>query len=549
MIRVNIKEIGEVLLTCPITAKELLLKYAPQKECDTIACRINHIPRPLSWKVEYASTVEFVSKNSVEGNLIYKNSLAFLITVAASKAFNARVHLKQSIGDSYYYCYSKGIFTKQHLSILEKELRSIIAKDTPITFEYVSYDKAKEIMKEQNYTEKENLLKWVHKDPLLLYKCEDIYDFASTVLAERAGKLSHYDLSSYGDGFLITFPFFSEDKDITQIDHSLALPTEKTFEIMTSYSKWLTNLSIDTMDDIYEIVARGKTRDLILLSESLHTQNLYKISEQIISNPEIKLICIAGPSSSGKTTSSKRLRIQLLTAAINSVTLELDNYFKNRSETPRDINGNYNFDSIDALDIDLINEHLEKLMDGQEVQLPEFNFLTGERVLGKKLKLKENEKILIEGIHGLNNYLTKSIKRENKFKIFISPLTGTSIDLHNKIGTTDTRLLRRMVRDHRTRGHTPESTLLQWQSVIRSSFKYIFPFQNGADAIFNTSLAYELPVLKSYVLPLLEGIPETSPVYDTSYRLINMLELIPLIPSDNIPNDSIVREFIGGSCF
>ena len=320
-------------------------------------------------------------------------------------------------------------------------------------------------------------------------------------------------------------------------------------KLFQDYAQWLDNLSVGTMDRIHSIVAHGHSRDLIMVSEALHTKILSKIAEHIESRPEVRLLCLAGPSSSGKTTSSRRLRVQLLTSGINSATLELDNYFVDRDKTPVDADGKFDFESLDALDIPLINEHLRALIAGEEVDIPKFDFKTGTRTKGYKLKLAPKQLLVIEGIHGLNDKLSESVAFDNKYRIFICPLTGTNLDMHNRVGTTDIRLLRRLLRDYRTRGNSPEATLLQWPSVVRGSHRHIFPYQDNADTLFNTALAYELPVLKGYVFPLLKSVSEESPAYGEAQRLLAMLQYIPVIPSDDVPNLSIMREFIGGSCF
>jgi uridine kinase len=296
-------------------------------------------------------------------------------------------------------------------------------------------------------------------------------------------------------------------------------------------------------------VAKGKSLDLILISEAFHGEALSRISKHIIDRGTVRIVCLAGPSSSGKTTTSKRLSIQLQVSGKNPVALALDNYYVDRDKTPLDENGNADFEALEALDIELINENISALLAGEEVELPRFDFVTGTRKPGPKLRLDINDILIIEGIHGLNDKLTREISGESKCKVFISPLTGVNLDSHNRIGTTDTRLLRRLVRDYRTRGHSPERTLLMWPSVIKGSHKHIFPYEEEADLLFNSSLVYEISVLKGYAEPLLRAIPEPSPAYGEASRLLSMLSFAPVIPSENVPNLSILREFIGGGCF
>jgi uridine kinase len=320
-------------------------------------------------------------------------------------------------------------------------------------------------------------------------------------------------------------------------------------DVFREYSNWLDVLGLSTMDSLHERVASGRSLELILMSEAFHGETLARISREIMARGSVRLVCLAGPSSSGKTTASKRLAIQLQILGKNPVALALDDYYVDRSLTPRDDQGNYDFEALEALDVELINEHLNALLRGEEVQLPKYDFVVGNRKPGRKLKLAEDDILIIEGIHGLNDRLTSNISPDRKYRVFISPLTGTNLDSYNRIGTTDTRLFRRLVRDYRARGHGPEHTLLMWPSVIKGSHLHIFPYEEGADALFNSSLVYEISVLKGYAEPLLRAIPERSEAYSEARRLLTMLSFVPVIPSENVPNLSILREFIGGSCF
>jgi uridine kinase len=303
------------------------------------------------------------------------------------------------------------------------------------------------------------------------------------------------------------------------------------------------------MESLHRHVTAGRAKDLILVSEALHSQRFNYLAEKVSKSDEVRLVCIAGPSGSGKTTSAKRLAVHLMVCGMHPLTISLDDYFLDRDKTPRDDEGNYDFESIEALDMDLVNEHLEGLLQGATVRLPKFNFVTGRREKGPEKALGPKGVIIIEGIHGLNDRLFQNIARKSLFKVYVSPLTGISLDTHNRTSTTDNRLLRRLVRDYRLRGKDAETTLKQWPSVIRGAQQYIFPYQEGADEMFNSALVYELSVLKGYAEPLLRTIGETSPVYGDAQRLLGILRFIPFIPSDTVPNDSILREFIGGSGF
>lgn len=544
-ITVTFRDLPDIRSDFPLTAREILARVDFSKKDCVVACRVNRVQRPLSWCVSMDSYIEFITTDSVEGIEVYIYTISFMLTSAATRVCGIRLHIRQSMNYSYFYESPDGPITEEQREKIEKEMRRMVRDGVPFVREEVPIDRARAIMKAQGYDDKEQLLRWTNNDPIVLYRCEGIYDFFGGALADTAAIVPTFSLHLYKGGLFLSGP-------------TLAMPTKtmdlnissKTFKLFQSYGKWLDHISVGTMDSIHKLVADGKSRDLIMVCEALHTKILSDISTAIESRrPSVRLLCLAGPSSSGKTTSSRRLRVQLLTAGINSETIELDNYFVDRDKTPRDKDGNPDFDALEALDLALINEHLTDLFAGKEVEIPRFDFITGKRMPGRRLKLEANQLLVIEGIHGLNGKVTESIPAENKYGIFICPLTGTNLDLHNRIGTTDTRLLRRMVRDYRTRGHSPESTLLQWPSVVRGSHRYIFPYQDSADTLFNTALAYELPVIKGYVQPMLKSVPEDSQVHGEAQRLLALLRYVPVIPSDDIPNVSIIREFIGGSCF
>ena len=544
MIKVTFKDMTSIDNDFPMTAREVLVKTNFPKRDSTVACRVNRIQRPLSWMLSMDSSLEFITTDSVEGLEVYNRTLAFILTSAATRVCGIRLRLSQSMSYSYYYESHDGEITSAQYKTIYEEMKRMVREGVPLVREELSMDKARAIMISQGYNDKEQLLKWACKDPVILYKCDGIYDFFGGALADTASAIHTFELHLYKGGLFLSGPTLKDARKVIPLKIS-----PKTFKLFSDYGKWLENLSLGTMDRIQKIVAEGRSRDLIMLSEALHTTTLSKIASDIESRPQVRLLCLAGPSSSGKTTSSRRLRVQLLSSGINSATLELDNYFVDRELTPKDADGKYDFEAIKALDRDLINEHLESLIAGKETDIPRYDFVTGKRTKGYKLKLAPGQLLVIEGIHGLNDIVSQSISADSKYRIFICPLTGTNLDMHNRVGTTDIRLLRRIVRDYRTRGNSPESTLVQWPSVIMGSFRHIFPYQENADALFNTSMAYELPVLKGYVLPLLKGIDEDSPVYGEAQRLLSILDFVPVIPSDDVPNLSIIREFIGGSCF
>ncbi|MEG1912490.1 MAG: nucleoside kinase [Cloacibacillus sp.] len=543
-IEIRFKEMLPYRTEKPITAKNLLQRVDFPNKGDVMACRVNRVQRPLSWEIVMDSFVEFITIESIEGIEVYLKTLSFMLTSSASLLKKIRLNLTQSMLYSYFYESPDVEISSKDCEELAAEMRRMVEGAVPITREVFPIDVARAIMHEQGYFDKEELLRWVGNDPVILYNCCGIYDFFGGALADNTALAPTFELHSYHGGIFLSGPSFGNPKKVMPFEES-----PKIFHLIQEHTRWLERLKISTMAGIHSHVSAGRSRDLVMVCEALHTRLLSDIARQIEERPNVRLLCLAGPSSSGKTTSSRRLRVQLLSSGINSATLELDNYFVNRAQTPLDRSGKPDFEALEALDLELVNEHISALLAGEEVDVPKFDFITGSRTKGFKMRLAPDEMLVIEGIHGLNQKLTASIPAENKYGIFICPLTGTNIDFHNRIGTTDTRLLRRMVRDARTRGHGAEATLSQWPSVVRGSHKHIFPYQERADATFNTSLAYEIPVLKGYVLPLLKTVRESSPVYGEANRLLALLDYVPVIPSDDVPNLSIIREFIGGSCF
>jgi uridine kinase len=529
----------------PIMGHEVLaLSDMEDAERLIIAWRVNRILRPMSWVVDDDSEVEFVDTSSFEGTEIYRSTLTFLLVLACKRALGREVAVKYSMNSSYYCEFPGVTASEEDIAKVKDEMGKIVASSLPIQMATLPLDKAKKIFERQGNADRARLIQSSGKDPVMLYRCAGIYGYFGVPLASTTGMLKAFDLHCFAPGFLLRFPSIIESEVLAPLQ---VVP--KLMDVFREYSTWLGVLGLSTMDSLHDRVAKGKSLDLILISEAFHGEALARISKHIIDRGTVRIVCLAGPSSSGKTTTSKRLSIQLQVSGKNPVALALDNYYVDRDKTPRDENGNYDFEALEALDIELINENISALLAGEEVELPRFDFVAGTRKPGPRLRLEINDILIIEGIHGLNDKLTQEIPNESKCKIFISPLTGVNLDSHNRIGTTDTRLLRRLVRDYRTRGHSPERTLLMWPSVIKGSHKHIFPYEEGADLLFNSSLVYEISVLKGYAEPLLRAIPETSQAYGEASRLLSMLSFAPVIPSENVPNLSILREFIGGSCF
>ena len=374
-----------------------------------------------------------------------------------------------------------------------------------------------------------------------------MYDYFYGELAYSTKQIDDFKLTYIKDnGFVLSYPSaYNPECTLDYIHHSML------FDTFNSYTKWGNQIGIRNAADLNEIVSQGRYNELIRLSEAYYNSQLSRIADQIAENhKKIKLILIAGPSSSGKTTTSKKLEVYLQSKGIKTHQISIDDYFYDRDKTPKLENGELDFESLNAVDVTLFNKHLTKLLEGEKVELPEYNFVLGKREYkGKTLQMGSDDVIVIEGLHGLNDDLTISIERRYKFKIYISPLTQLNIDNHNRIHTSDTRKLRRIVRDNKYRSHSAAETLRMWKSIREGEEKYIFPYQDQADVIINSALLYELGILKTYAEPLLFSVPEEDEMYPEALRLINFLRNFLPIPSDDIPNDSILREFIGESCF
>lgn len=535
---------GSISLDPPVNGQDLLQKCGAGLDRKIVAWHVNRYLRPLDWTITEDSLVDFVDTSSFEGMSVYRGTLTFVLSLACRGALGEGLSVRHSISDGYYCELQSGSATQEQTRLVREAAEYVVRKDLPIKREVFSIDSAERILLQQNEPDTANLLKFSGVDYVPLYQCDGVYGFFYGPLAPSTGYLSSWDLVHFREGMVLRFPTVAYPLELPPFT-----PAEKLADVFSEYRDWLQILGVKTMENLHSQVIEGKGKELVLISEALHSQKLNRMSERIAAGHKTRLVCISGPSGSGKTTTADRLSIHLRAMGVNPVAVSLDDYFVDREKTPRDPSGNYDFESLDALDLELINEHLETLLDGGEVTLPRFNFLTGRREQGPKVQMGRNDVLIIEGIHGLNKKLTRSIPDDIQFSIYISPLTGISLDRHNRTSTTDNRLLRRLVRDRRHRGKSASTTLAQWPSVIRGAHKYIFPYQEHADEMFNSALVYELSVLKGYAEPLLRTVREDSTEFGEAQRLLNILKFIPYIPADYVPNDSILREFIGGGCF
>ena len=476
----------------------------------------------------------------------YRRSVTLLMEKAVYNLWNnqACVRVLHSLGEGYY-CELDGVeVNKDVLTQLKQEMLSLVEKDLPIEKFTLKTEEARDIFHEEKMYDKERLMAYRRSSRVNLHRLEDMVDYYYGVMTESTGCLKYFDLEMYEEGFVLMFP----GKDPTVVE---PLETSnKLFHTLHESKKWSKMLGVGSVGTLNEAIINGRGNEIILLQEALMEERIGTIAAQIAGDSSKKFIMIAGPSSSGKTTFSNRLSIQLSAKGLRPHPIALDDYYVNREDSPRDEHGNYDFECLEAIDIELFNNDMVRLLNGEEIDMPSFNFKTGKREYrGKKLQLGTNDVLVIEGIHGLNDKLSYSLPSESKFKIYISALTQLSIDEHSPLPTTDGRLLRRIVRDARTRNTTAQETLAMWYSVRRGEEKYIFPFQESADVMFNSALVYEIAVLKTFAEPLLFQIPRDSAEYPEAKRLLKFLDYFLPLPTEGIAHNSLVREFIGGSCF
>lgn len=525
---------------------KLLEEQIGKLEIKPIACKFNNEIKRLDMPIEEDGTIELIDITNKDGKRTYVRGLIFVTCMAFKELYpEAKLTIEYQLYHSMF-CMVEGVpITEDTLEKVRKKIDEIINEKLPITKKIMSKKEAEEFYKTADNMRGKLQLDVQTRDIVTLYYCKDYYNYLYGVMPLTTGDISAYELVKYDNGILIRYPSRTTPNKIPKLKNN-----EKLYNTLKEDTKTHKILDIYTLDKLNKIIKDGRIKDYILLDEALHEKKIAKIADEIAKNPEIKLVAIAGPSSSGKTTFSKRLGIELKLNRIKPVTISVDNYFVEREQNPVDEDGNYDFECIEAIDTELLNKDILKLLNGEEIDAPTFNFKTGHKeYLGNKMRLKEDEILVMEGIHCLNDNLTYLIPKEQKFKIYISALTVLNIDDYNRISTTDTRLIRRIVRDKQFRGYSAEYTLKMWPSVNKGEAKNIFPFQEEANVMFNSSLIYELSALKNYAIPQLKEIEKTSPLYSEAKRLWTMLSYFEPIDSSNIPSNSLLREFIGGSIF
>jgi uridine kinase len=528
------------------TVEAFMQAATPQTAGRIVAALVNGHLRELSHRLESDATLIPVNTTDSDGVRIYRRSLSFLMIAAAAEIFPGQtISVHHSMPFGGYYCErdDRARLTDAELNRLRDRMRQLVDANLPITQVRMPLDEALQLFRKNGDLEKAQLFARRRKDYLTVYELNGVRDYFHGFMVPRTGYLTPFDLRHYHDGFILQFPRRQEPDCLQPFEDEPRLA-----KVFRDYANWLRVMGVPSVTALNQAIGDGRTKEVILVAEALHERQLTAIASEIARRrPALKIVLISGPTSAGKTTFSKRLAIQLMAQGIYPVAIGMDNYFVNRDDTPRDAQGNFDFEALEAVDVALFSSHLKALMLGELIQQPHYNFRTGMREKGSPLAIGDDHVILIEGIHGLNPRLVQDIPAEAMYRIFISAFTQLNLDRHNRVPTTDTRLLRRIVRDAAHRGYSAADTIRRWPSVRRGEKNHIFPYQNNADVFFNSALVYELSALKPLAQPLLLQVEPGTPERVEANRLLAFLQWFDPIIGDTIPNDSILREFVGGS--
>ena len=529
-----------------LTVKEALKKEINENKYEVIGCLYNNDYRNLETEVEEGARIELIDISSKEGMKIYVRTIVYIMGKAFENLYNReKIMVEYQLGNAMYCKCDNIQITDEFITKLKNEMQKIIEKDEKITKVEMTRKEAEKFYEENNSSRGRLQFDLKGNKTIYMYYCGNYYNYCYGTLANRTGIIKIFDVIKYGDGFLIRYPSSKEPTKMPEFHE-----TKKLAWALEEFEKIHSVLDVLTVYKLNKAIEEDRIKDVIMLAEALHEKKIANIADDIAKRKNVKMVLIAGPSSSGKTTFAQRLGIQLRLNGLKPVTISVDNYFVERQDTPRDENGEYNFECIEAIDLKLFNEHLVKLLNGEEIEVPEFDFNVGtKRYNGKKMRLAEDEILVIEGIHCLNDKLTSQISKDQKYKIYISALTVLNMDRYNRISTTDTRLVRRIVRDYQFRGYSALHTLNTWHKVTEGEEKNIFPYQELANTIFNTSLIYELNALKPIAMPLLQEITDEYREYAEAQRLINILKYFREVPKSYVPNNSLLKEFLGGGTF
>lgn len=543
--KVTYKNIEVEIKSEKATVIEAFKETIEEKE-NIIACMVNNEVKPLNYMLKENDEVELLNTSTRDGARTYTRGLLFIMAMAFNELYpEIKLTINFQLSSSMFCEVENDNITNDMIEKVKAKMQKIIDKDLPIKKVQMSKEEASQFIKKENTEIGEIQLENKDKKEVSLYFCEDYYNYFYGVMPISTGYINLFDIMKYNNGFLIRYPSKNKPNEIKPYQEG-----KKLLATLKEYDDIYQILGITTLSQLNEKIRHGEAKDIILLSEALHEKKIANIADKIIEDRKKRVILIAGPSSSGKTTFAKRLGIQLKLNGLKPKTISVDNYFVERPETPRDEFGNYNFEALEAVDLKLLNDHLIKLLNGEEIEVPTFDFKKGTKYYtGKTMKLENDEVLVMEGIHCLNDKLTPAIPKEQKFKIYISALTVLNIDYYNRISTTDTRIIRRTVRDSQFRGYDALKTLSSWYSISAGEQKYIFPFQEDADVMFNTSLVYEINALKKFALPLFEKIGRDNKEYAEAKRLTEFLKYFEQIDIDDIPKNSLLKEFLGGGIF
>ena len=545
-------QIGENLLEVleGTSYRQIAEMFQKDYEHDIVGVFVNDKLEELHKKLKADCVIRFVTTADTIGHKTYERSMCLMLVKAiydvGSHEMIDKVRIHYSISKGLYCTIAGNIrLDQEFLDKVTIRMQEMVEMDMPIGKRTINTDEAIALFGQHGMYDKEKLFKYRRVSKVNIYNMNEFEDYFYGHMVPSAGYLKYFELHLYDEGFVIQIPEKSAPEIVPEFK-----PQHKLFQVLKESTKWGDMQGIETVGDLNEMITRQGVEEVVLVQEALQEKKIAEIATEIANRPEVKFILVAGPSSSGKTTFSHRLSIQLRANGLVPHPIAVDNYFVERVDTPRDENGEYDFEALECVDLELFNGQMQDLIDGKEVIMPTFNFVTGKKEYGDKpKKLGPNDVLVIEGIHCLNPKMTEKLADENKFKIYISALTQLNIDEHNRIPTTDGRLIRRMVRDARTRGTSPQRTINMWQSVRRGEEKNIFPYQEEADVMFNSALIYELAVLKPYVEAHLFGMDRNCPEWVEAKRLLKFMDYFIGIGSEHIPTNSLLREFVGGGCF
>ena len=526
---------------------EIFNQLGLQGEINPMCCKVNNRVVGLHYRCYNDRDVEYLDLTSPSGRRTYIRSLFFVLSKAVDDLYDsASVTINMSVSNGYFCRLDLGReITPADIDNIKQHMQQIIDAAMPIHYHHCPTEEAIEIFQKQGSTSKVKLLKSIGTLYTTYYTIGDYPDYYYSAMLTNTSQITLYGLEKYFNGILLRVPMQEDPSRLGEV-----IKQDKMFEVFQIHHSGQEIVGLNTVGDFNEAVEKGHALDIINVSEALQEKTIANIAEQIAERKDVRIVLIAGPSSSGKTTTCKRLSVQLLCNTIHPIGISLDDYFLDRDKTPRDKNGDYDYESLYALNITLLNEQFSALFRGEEVELPRYNFLTGKsEKSGNKLRLNKNEVLVVEGIHALNPELTAQIPEQFKFRVYASALTTILLDRHNYIPTTDNRLLRRIIRDYKYRGVDARETIRRWPSVRRGEQKWIFPFQENADVMFNTAMLYELAVIRQQAIPLLEQVPENSDEFSEANRLLRFLQYFKPLPDNQLPPTSLLREFLGGSSF